>query len=157
MESLAAMLSELQPWHWWALAAILIGIEILSPTFFFLWPGIAAALVGVIAYFIPTLGGDVQIIIFAVLSVVCTFFWKRYAPASWTSTEQHPTLNRRAESIIGRQVRAAVDFSGGQGAVTVGDTRWSAVSSDGSDPKQGDLLVVLSADGVVLQVGRQAA
>lgn len=157
MESLMSMLSEIQPWHWWALASVLVAIEIMSPTFYFLWPGIAAALVGLIAFLVPSLGGDVQTLIFAVLAVACTVFWKRYAPASWTSSEQHPTLNRRAEAIIGRRVKAAVDFSGGQGAVLVGDTRWSAVSADGSDPTEGDMLVVLGADGVVLQVGRQAA
>jgi len=157
MEALFAFLDVIEPWHWWALAAILIGIEMLTPTFYFLWPGIAAALVGLIAYFIPALGADIQILAFAVLTVVCTVMWKRYAPASWSSNEQHPTLNRRADRNIGRQVEAAVDFVGGQGAVMVDDTRWTATSADGSNPKAGDMLMVTGAEGVVLVVGRLAA
>ena len=157
MENIFSFLGEIQPWYWWALAAVLIGIEIMSPTFYLLWPGIAAALVGLIAFVVPSLGSDIQILMFAVLAVVCTVFWKKYTPASWSSSEQHPTLNRRAEQNIGRHVKAAVNFSGGQGAVFLDDTRWSAVSTDGSDPAQGDALVIVGADGTVLKVGREAA
>lgn len=157
MDSFLSFLGEIQPWYWWALAAVLIGIEIMSPTFYLLWPGIAAAVVGLIALVIPSLGADIQILLFAVLSVVCTVFWKKYVPKSWSSNEQHPTLNRRAERTIGRHVKAAVDFAGGQGAVLLDDTRWSAVSADGSDPVEGDALVIVGAEGVVLKVGREAA
>jgi hypothetical protein len=152
-----SFLGEIQPWYWWALAAVLIGIEILSPTFYFLWPGIAAAIVGVIAFIVPSLGAELQLLLFAVLAVVCTIFWKKYAPQSWVSTEPHPTLNRRAEQNIGRHVKASVDFSEGQGAVFLDDTRWNAVSADGSNPSAGDSLVILGADGVVLKVGRETA
>src|SRR5688500_16772158 len=38
-----------------ALSAISIGIEIIGPTFYFLWPGLAAGVVAVALYFFPTL------------------------------------------------------------------------------------------------------
>ena len=38
-----------QFWHWWILAAIFAGIEILAPGVFFIWLGAAAALTGVTA------------------------------------------------------------------------------------------------------------
>lgn len=157
MENVFSFLGEIQPWYWWALAAVLIAIEILSPTFYFLWPGIAAAVVGLVAFAFPSLGSDVQILMFAVLAVVCTVFWKKYAPESWSTTKPHPTLNRRAEQNIGRHVKAAVNFSSGSGAVYLDDTRWSAVSADGSDPVEGDALVIVGADGAVLKVSREAA
>jgi len=149
-----AFLGEIQPWYWWALAAILLSVEILTPTFYFLWPGLAAILVGLVAFLVPGLGTDVQIISFAVLSVVLTFGFKKFAPTSWTSAEPHPTLNRRAEGNVGRIGKAALDFAGGQGAVLLDDTRWSAVTQDGSNPVQGELLVIVAADGVILKVGR---
>ena len=149
-----AFLGDIQPWYWWALAAILISIEILTPTFYFLWPGIAAVLVGMIAFLIPGLSTDIQILTFAVLAVIATVVWKKYAPSSWTSAEPHPRLNRRAEVNIGRPAKAAVDFAGGQGAVLLDDTRWSATTRDGSNPLQGEMLIVTGADGIVLQVGR---
>ncbi len=132
----------------------MISVEILTPTFYFLWPGIAAVLVGIIAFLIPGLSTDIQILTFAVLAVIATVVWKKYAPSSWTSAEPHPTLNRRAEVNIGRPARAAVDFAGGQGAVLLDDTRWSATTRDGSNPLQGEMLIITGAEGIVLQVGR---
>jgi inner membrane protein len=143
-----------QPWHWWALAAILIAVEVATPTFYFLWPGVAAALVGAILYADPSLSVDSQIILFSVLAVISTVAWKRYAPKSWFTTEPHPTLNRRATQYAGRRAKAAVDFSAGRGAVLVDDTRWSAVTIDGSDPLSGETVTVIGADGTILRVSR---
>ena len=78
---------DVQPWHWLALGAILVGIEIVSPTFYFLWPGLAAGVVGVALYFFPALNPQGQIILFALLAVFTTFAWKRFAPADWTSAK----------------------------------------------------------------------
>lgn len=143
-----------QPWHWWALAALLIAIEVATPTFYFLWPGFAAALVGLWLYAEPALGVDYQIILFAILSVLSTVLWKRYAPKSWLSTEPHPTLNRRASQYAGRRAKAAEDFSAGRGAVFIDDTRWSAMTIDGSDPITGEMVTVIGADGTILRVSR---
>ena len=152
MEQFFALFAQVQPWHWFALAALLVGLEIASTTFYFLWPGIAAAVVGALLYVFPSLGPNEQIVLFAVLAVVSTFVWKRFAPASWTSTEPHPTLNRRAAQYEGRRAKVAVNFANGRGAILIDDTRWSAVTSDGSDPGVGDTVIVTGADGSVLIV-----
>lgn len=157
MDQFVALFSEFEPWHWWATAAVLIAVEIMMPTFYFLWPGVAAAVVGVLLYFIPSLEPDTQLLLFAVLAVVSTVAWKRLAPASWTTTDPHPTLNRRAAQYEGRRARVASDFAGGRGAVFIDDTRWSAVTNDGSDPRQGETVVVTGADGAVLTVSKAAA
>lgn len=152
MTDLSYLFAGIQVWHWWALGATLIAIEIMSPTFYFLWPGIAAVVVGLILFFIPTLDVNAQLLLFGLLAVVCTMLWKRYAPSSWTTTEPHPNLNRRATQYAGRQARVAVDFSGGRGAILIDDTRWSAMTKDGSDPAAGQSVLVVGADGPVLTV-----
>lgn len=152
MDQFYALFTDVRPWHWLALGAILVGVEIVSTTFYFLWPGIAAALVGLLLYFFPNLGPNSQIILFAVMAVVSTFLWKRYAPKSWTSTEPLTTLNRRAAQYEGRRAKVAVSFSGGRGAILIDDTRWSAVTADGSDPAAGETVLVTGADGTVLKV-----
>jgi len=152
MDQLHAFLADVRPWHWFALAAVLVGLEIISTTFYFLWPGMAAALVGLTLYVFPELGVNSQLILFAVLAVVLTGLWKRYAPASWTTTEPHPTLNRRAAQYEGRRARVAVNFSGGRGAILIDDTRWSAMTADGSDLAAGETVEVIGADGTVLTV-----
>ncbi len=154
MDQFYALVADVRPWHWLALGAILVGIEIVSPTFYFLWPGIAAAAVGLLVYFFPGLGPNSQIILFAVMAVVSTVAWKRFAPKAWTSAEPHPTLNRRTAQYAGRRAKAAVNFSGGRGAVLIDDTRWSAVTADGSDPAAGETVVVTGADGTVLTVSK---
>ena len=156
MDALLAALGDIQPWHWLALGAILVGIEIISPTFYFLWPGLAAGIVGVALYFFPELSAQNQIILFAVLGVVATVLWKRFAPADWTSTEPHPTLNRpRTAQYVGRRARVAEGFSGGRGAVFIDDTRWSATTDDGSDPAAGEMVTVTGFDGSVIKIARK--
>jgi membrane protein implicated in regulation of membrane protease activity len=155
MENLYAMLGDIQPWHWWALGAVLIVIEMLTPTFYFLWPGIAAAVVGVVLILVPSLGIEAQVLLFAVMSVAATVLWKRFAPRDWLSTEPHPTLNQRPAQYVGRRGKAA-EFSNGRGAVSIDDSRWSAVTVDGSDPAPGETVEIVGFDGAVLQVSRTA-
>jgi len=157
MDSFFALFMGPQPWHWLALGAILVGLEIISTTFYFLWPGIAAGIIGVLLYFFPDLSFELQIILFAVMAVVSTVVWKRYAPTSWTSTEPHPTLNRRTAQYEGRRARVSANFTGGRGAVQLDDTRWSAKTEDGSDPELGETVTVVGSDGTVLLVTRRSA
>ena len=157
MDRLFAYFVDVQPWHWLALGAILVGLEIISTTFYFLWPGIAAGIVGALLFLYPSLGVELQITLFAVMAVISTVAWKRLAPDSWTSTEPHPTLNRRAAQYEGRRAKVAANFSGGRGAVSIDDTRWSAKTDDGSDPTLGETVTVVGADGTVLLVSRGSA
>jgi membrane protein implicated in regulation of membrane protease activity len=148
-------LNNLEPWHWWALGALLIVVEMLTPTFYFLWPGISAVVVGLILILVPNLSPEGQIFLFGLLAVVSTVVWKRYAPRDWLSTEPHPTLNARAAQYVGRRGRAG-DFSAGRGAVYVDDTRWAAESVDGSDPLNGEMVTIVGTDGSVLKVAKAA-
>lgn len=154
MEELLPFLDDVRTWHWWALAAMLVALEMLSPTFYFLWPGIAAAIVGLILVAVPNLSPDAQIFTFAVLAVASTVAWKRFAPASWISNEPVGTLNQRAAQYAGRRVKVTGDFQGGRGAILLDDTRWSAVTSDGSNPINGDTVEIIGADGALLRVTR---
>jgi membrane protein implicated in regulation of membrane protease activity len=138
-------------WHWWALGAVLLGLEMASTTQYLLWPGIGALIVGVIAFIDPSLDSRLAIFLFAVFSVAATIAWKR-SPWGKMDHAVHPTLNRRNDQYIGRVVKAAIDFTGGRGAVLVDDTRWSAVVIDGSAPTKGDMMVVEATDGTVLKV-----
>jgi|SRR5882672_61425 len=156
MDRLFALFADAQPWHWLALAAILVGLEIMSTTFYFLWPGIAAAVVGALLFFFPSLSFPSQIVLFSVMAVISTVVWKRLAPESWTSAEPHPTLNRRAAQYEGRRARVAANFSGGRGAIQLDDTRWSAKTDDGTDPQIGETVTVVGSDGSVLLVSRNS-
>jgi membrane protein implicated in regulation of membrane protease activity len=151
MQALNDFLNTQPAWHWWALGALLLAIEIASTTQYLLWPGIAAVLVGCLKFLIPGIGGSTSLILFAVIAVGATILWKR---SSFGRADRltHATLNERGHQYRGRQVIALDDFQGTRGAVRVDDTRWNALVMDGSTPKKGDALIVTGADGSTLQV-----
>lgn len=150
MDGIGAFVNSLQPWHWWSLGAILIALEIATTTFYLLWPGIAALLVGVIVYFYPGLGGNGAVGLFALLAVLSTLAWKR---SRWGHVQASHTLNAgRGLSYRGRKVIALDNFTAHGGAVLVDDTRWAAIAVDGSAPRKGETLEVVDADGTTLKI-----
>ena len=58
------------------LAAALIIFEVFAPGAFFLWLGIAAAVVGVLVLVSPGMGWEFQVLIFSVLSVISIIVWR---------------------------------------------------------------------------------
>jgi membrane protein implicated in regulation of membrane protease activity len=151
MESLTDFLNNQPAWHWWALGALLLALEIASTTQYLLWPGIAAVLVGVLKFAVPSLDGRLAVFLFAVIAVVATVLWKRSKLGRAERTGHHD-LNERSAQYKGRRVVAIADFEGDHGAVLVDDSRWRAVTADGSSPRKGAALIVTGADGTTLKV-----
>lgn len=151
MTAMTDFLNSQPAWHWWALGAVLLAIELVSTTQYLLWPGIAAVLVGVLKLIDPGLDGRIAAILFAMLAVAATVVWKR-THLGRADREGYATLNERSAQYVGRHVTACDDFVGPRGAVRVDDTRWNAMTSDGSSPKKGDALEVTGFDGALLKV-----
>jgi membrane protein implicated in regulation of membrane protease activity len=151
MQSVTLFLDSQPAWHWWALGAILLAVEIASTTQYLLWPGIAALIVGVLKFLDPALDGRLAVFLFAVIAVAATATWKRSA---WGRSDRstHAALNDRSALYVGRTVKAAENFVNGRGAVLIDDTRWNATVTDGSAPMKGDMLKISAADGVDLKV-----
>lgn len=144
-------LLDVGPFHWLALAAVLIGIEMIMPTQYLIWPGIAAAAVGLMAFAFDV-DWTVQLGVFAVLSVGLVMVSHYYLPQPAKSDRS--TLNQRTDQLVGRIATVAEDFFHGQGAVTLGDTRWSAEASDGSDFTAGTKVKIVAAESTLLKVAR---
>ncbi|MEW6676797.1 MAG: NfeD family protein [Pseudomonadota bacterium] len=68
---------ELVWWHWAVLGMVLIGIEMLTPTFFLMWFGLGALLMGAVVAVLP-LGFAAQIMGWAVASLAMTGVWLKY-------------------------------------------------------------------------------
>ena len=68
---------ELLWWHWLVLGMVLIGIEMLTPTFFLIWFGLGALLVGAVVA-MARLSFAVQVLGWAVASLLMTWVWMRY-------------------------------------------------------------------------------
>ena len=69
---------EMLYWHWVILGILLILFELVIPSFTAMWFGLGAIIVGVFLWFQPDMSGSFQIIFWACLSGLLTFFWFRY-------------------------------------------------------------------------------
>jgi membrane protein implicated in regulation of membrane protease activity len=148
---LTDFLNGLQAWHWLALGAVLLAIEIASTTSYLLWPGIAALAVGALNFLLPGLAGPLSVFLFALFAIVASVAWQR-SPLGRQQPTSHENLNARMNTYLGRRGVAADNFVAGHGAILLDDTRWAARVGDDSAPVKGDVLQVMGADGTLLTV-----
>lgn len=135
--------------YWiWLILAVVCGIgEIILPGVFLLWIAIAAALTGGITM-LTGIGLPIQIILFAILSIVATYGGRRWY-ADNPVPSQDPLLNDRAARLIGETVTVVEEIRGGHGRVKVGDGVWAC---RGVDTAEGTLMRVASVSGNELVV-----
>ncbi|MCG8324677.1 MAG: NfeD family protein [Thiotrichales bacterium] len=143
-----AILDGILFWHWFIAAVILIAVEMMIPAAYMLWMGVAAIVVGILMYFIPGMPWLVQVIIFAVVSVVSVIMYKNYMKKNKPATDT-PNLNRRSEQYVGRTFTLAEPIVNGVGKVRIGDSMWKV---RGDDMEAGKNVKVVDADGVILHV-----
>ena len=157
MESLFELLSNLGGWNWVIFALLLLTLETVVPGVHFLWFGLAAFIIGVVAITFGALGpeyADVfvwqfQVIAFALVAMVTVFFVRRFAAADGEQASDAPSLNVRAEQYIGRSTTVTVPIQGGRGKVKIGDSSWLA---EGADAAAGTRVKITGVNGTVLVV-----
>ncbi|MFT5486491.1 MAG: hypothetical protein ACI9JL_001385 [Paracoccaceae bacterium] len=139
-------------WYWLAFGMGLMLVEVLVPGVLFLWLGVAAIVTGLILLAIPDMSWEVQLVVFAVLSVVSVFVGRRYVYANPEPTD-HPNLNRRGENFIGQQYALDGATSGGQGRIKIGDSLWAVATRPQGTELEADARVkVTGVDGSTLVV-----
>jgi len=135
-------------WHWWIAAGILLIIELSVPTFFFMWMGIAAVLVGLMLLVVPGMPLELQLVMFVVLSLVTIILWRRYREKNRPASD-HPLLNQRGQQYVGRVFTLDEAIVNGTGKVSVDDSTWRV---KGLDMPVGNKVKVVGTEGVVLVV-----
>ena len=135
-------------WHWLILAVALIILEILMPGAYFLWMGVSAAVVGGVMFVFPEMQILVQVLIFAVLSVITVAMYKSYRKKNPLVTDE-PALNRRGEKYIGQIFTLTEPIVNGEGKITVDDSTWKIT---GSDSNAGETVRVVAIEGSILKV-----
>lgn len=135
-------------WHWWVIAVVLVILELtVSGAFFFLWIAAATAITGLIALVVPGMAWEGQLFIFALLSVISVFLWRRFKPNQ--SESELPTLNKRGHQYIGRHFTLDHPIVNGVGKLTVSDTTWKIA---GTDMPAGTKVTVTRVEGTSLHV-----
>jgi membrane protein implicated in regulation of membrane protease activity len=144
------MIAGYQPdfWHWWILALMLIILETVLPGTFFLWMGVSALVLGLLAWLIPTMAWEPQLMLFAILSLASIVGWRVWQRRHPVKSDQ-PNLNRRGEQYVGRVFTLDSAIVNGFGKVQVGDSQWRV---RGEDRGAGERVRVTAVDGVILVV-----
>jgi membrane protein implicated in regulation of membrane protease activity len=144
-------ISDLGPWSWILLGAILLSAEIVLPGFFLLWIGVAALLTGTISFQLWDTGFWVwqfQVVVFLGLSILSAVLGKKLLDRGDAETDE-PLLNRRDEQLIGRTATLEEGIFEGRGRIRIGDTLWRV---SGPDLPAGTRVRVVAARGGDLTV-----
>lgn len=137
-------------WHWWVLGLLLLVVEILAPGFFFLWMAIAGFVTGLIAWLMPFISLNAQLLIFSITTIAAIFGWRIYGYRLNQPSDQ-PLLNQRGAQYIGRTFNLYEPIINGQGKIKVDDTLWKV---NGADCPISSKVKVVACRGTVFEVER---
>lgn len=141
-------LDGLTHWHWWIAGVALVVLEVFVSGAFLIWLGVGALVTGALLYVVPGMAWEWQVTIFSALSVISIFAW-RYYRNEHPEESDHPNLNMRGASYIGRTFTLDQPIENGSGKVKVDDSTWKV---RGPDLPAGTQVKVTSVDGVVFVV-----
>jgi membrane protein implicated in regulation of membrane protease activity len=140
--------------HLSALAWLIGGValcaaEALAPGAFFIWIGVAAAIVGAITYFVA-MSVTAQALLFGALVVALVLIGRRVY--GWLDASPGPPPQSRAHALIGADFFLDEAIVHGFGRIRVGDSSWRVAGDD--CPSGAKVRVVAVEDGKLLRVER---
>lgn len=139
----------MEPWHFWAIIALLLGLaELIGGQFILLGLGLAAAVVAVVMMLAPNTGLAGQLLIFGVSAAVIVpliiVVFRHYFPGDGFSVMNEPGGKAR-------QPRPVVERDGRIGVEIYGDF-YPAEFRSGIKPEAGMEVVVVEFRGIVAMV-----
>ena len=140
------LFSHVVHWTWWIIAVVLIVLEMFAPGTFFLWMGASAGIVGVALFLFPELAWELQLTLFATLSIVAIVLARRYLQKNKGA---HSKLSQRGKRYIGRTVTVAEAIINGLGKVRIEDTLWRV---RGDDAVIGQQVKIVAIEGATFEV-----
>jgi membrane protein implicated in regulation of membrane protease activity len=141
-------------WHWVVLGIVLVLLELAVPTFFLLWFGVGAIVVGIVLAVFPSLFFPWQILLWIACSVAFLGLWlKVFKPG------KHKTRAGMSHGAvigeIGLVTREIRPYGRGQVRFQkplLGDDLWESIAD--VEIKVGERVKVLELEGNILKVGR---
>ena len=136
-------IKQLDSTDWAIFGLVLIMLEIVVPSSWLLWPGLAALVVAIADWFVP-LSWTVQLVTFSVLTLIMLVVGRRFYNPSHIATEQ-PDLNEQLSRHFGKSA-SLIQASRDQCAtIRLGDTDWRVElqNSEGQDWPEGTKVEVV--------------
>jgi membrane protein implicated in regulation of membrane protease activity len=137
---------------WMIFGLVLLVVEILTPTFFFLWFSIGAFLAGITAMFTTNLGW--QIIVFAVSSTLLVLLTR---PIAKKLSKGDSPKKMYIDGLVGTTGRVVVEINPSldRGLVRIEGEDWRACSTDGATIPVDTPVRVVRLEGTTIFVERK--
>jgi membrane protein implicated in regulation of membrane protease activity len=144
---------ELLWWHWIVFGLVLGLAELAIPSFFIIWFGLGALLVGVVLIVMPDMSFNAQILLWTIASAGLTALWFKVFRGVADKTRSGQAAEVLGE--IGVLVHAVEPFQKGEVRFqkpVMGSEVWPCLADEAI--AAGERVKVLAVDGQLLKVGK---
>ena len=136
-------------WVFIALGGILLIAELLGTGGYALWSGIAAIIVGLIAWILP-LSWPILWILFAILTLITAYLWWLWLRKNGKDIASKGEINQPQQDLIGIKTVVTQAVINGSGRVKIKDGSWSAKCD--IDLPVGEPVEVIAVNGLILTI-----
>lgn len=136
-------------WVFIALGGILLIAELLGTGGYGLWSGIAAIVVGLIAWIFP-LSWPILWILFAIFTLISAYLWWLWLKKNGQDKASKGEINQPQLDLIGTRTFVTNAVINGSGRVKIKDGSWSAKCD--IDLPVGESVEVIGVEGLILTV-----
>jgi membrane protein implicated in regulation of membrane protease activity len=144
---------EIEYWHWMVFGVLLVLSEITLTTFYILWFGVAAIVVGGIVFFAPGLSLSWQIFIWTLLSSLMALAWFKYLKPLSVDRTKAGLSREMIVGEVGQVISVPLESRRGRmrfPAPILGSDEWEIISTDSL--AEGDRVRVKDVSGNSLVV-----
>jgi inner membrane protein len=141
-------------WHWMVFGVVLVLLELAVPSFFLVWFGVGAILVGIVLAMLPSLSFSWQILTWIACSVVFVALWFRIFKPGLHKTRSGMAKGAAIGEVglVTREIRPH-----GTGEVRfqkplLGADVWESMADE--EIRMGERVRVLDVEGNILKVGK---
>jgi membrane protein implicated in regulation of membrane protease activity len=134
-------------WFWLCLAGVLLALELMSGSAFFLCLSTAALIAAGAAFAGLSLARSS--LLFALLLIPASFFWRTFLRPRRKIAREN-ILNARDKRLIGTVAILTEDSAGCRGRLRVADASWPYECD--RPLKKGEAVIVREAKGIILRV-----
>lgn len=142
-------LDTVNQYHWLSFACVLVIFEIFGAAGFMLGFSLAAFVIFLIMSFVD-ISWQIQILIFAGISLVSSICWYIYQFKKDKENEKTTTLNKKENQLIGQKVTLSEDIEAGKGRLKVTDSTWPVYTEE--NLKAGDIVEITKVNGIFLHI-----
>ena len=125
-------------WVWLSAGAVLLAVEAATGAGYLLWAAAAAAVTALFA--LLRLGPELELGLFAVVTILATVLARRYLPDPFRT--RAPDINAPRHRILGHRGSVVAAFDHGHGRVFVDGKEWAAELDDGAELAPGAAVEV---------------